>query len=176
MRNILSSAWIHTAVIVAALVLLGAQHARSVYSSPVSVVNTPLPVSQQGIVNASGSAIDRVQLTQVAFADGGNFVLNDAHSGQPFTVPAGKRLVIEHASLFAYPGSGAHVFAYWWDGATYMALPVNEQSPGSFMGSIPMRDYVDPGQRVIFSIYTGVNSYFWDIHVNGYLVDCNGAC
>lgn len=169
---------INVVLFMAALVLMGTQRARTAYSSPVTVTNTPLTTD----INENARHAVRLAGFGETNLNASGEALYDATTFQTFTVPTGKRLVIEQASLFAYPVSGSKVFAYWYNGHTYTAVPVTLQVPVPFgndeyEASVPTRDYVDAGNQVMFTIASdwGANG-FWDVHVIGYLIDCNGEC
>jgi len=116
--------------------------------------------------------------------------LNDGSNFQVYAVPAGKRLVVDSVSAFAYPPAGQNVFAYLYNGTppggfgTFTGVPLVSQ--GTFSGTtyyqnaIPVRDYVDQNQQyqVTMSRSSGTGSMFWNMQVVGHLVDCTngGGC
>ena len=150
--------------------------AHAIVATLVQITNTasnPVPV------DADNSARHAVRLFTSGTTDQYGVIetrLLDAANGyQEFTVPAGKRLVIEQASIFAYPQPGSKVFAYWNNGLTYTAVPAQEQTPGAFEGVFTTRDYVDAGHKIVFDLFMSPSSFF-DMSVVGYLIDCNGVC
>jgi hypothetical protein len=109
--------------------------------------------------------------------------LSDALTGQPYSVPAGKRLVIDNVSGFAYPPSGQIPFGYLLNGTspfgTYSALPMSSQG-GAYSGFGPTRDYVEPGNQYLITMGRNgtTGTMFWDVHAVGHLIDCTngGGC
>ena len=165
-------------VAVMAFTVLAPRRVEAFVAALVQVSNTtanPVPVEQ------GDKARHLVRLSAEGFGDQSSIAMTDPTNGDAvYTVPAGKRLEIVQANLFAEPGSTGGVFAYWFNGFSYTPLPVSLQLPGSgkYAGSIPMHDYFDAGQQVLFSVSApgGSPGYLWEIAANGYLIDCNGAC
>jgi len=150
--------------------------AHAIVATLVQITNTasnPVPV------DADNSARHAVRLFAAGNTDQTGLLethLLDASTGQAFTVPAGKRLVIEQASLFAYPGPQSSVFAYWFNGSTFTAVPVHDQDGfGDYEGVVTTKDYVDAGHQIEFSLFSKPAT-FSDMSVVGYLIDCNGVC
>jgi hypothetical protein len=150
--------------------------AHAIVATLVQITNTasnPVPV------DTDNSARHAVRLYAFGNTDQNGLYdtkLLDSSNGQIFTVPAGKRLVIEQASLFAYPGPGKTVLAYWVDGSAATALPVHDQDGfGDFQGLFTMRSYVDAGNSIELVLYTAPNT-FTDLSVESHLIDCNGVC
>jgi hypothetical protein len=161
---------------IALLAAAVAPKAQSVYSSPVTVTNTPLAV------DTDNNARHAVRLTLIGVADVTSVPMHDANTSLPYTVPTGKRLVIEHASLFANPPVGEKAYAYWSNGLTLTALPATLQidtgAVSAYEGSVSLRDYVDAGNQVGFSIFDTSGNWplGWEVDATGYLIDCNGQC
>jgi hypothetical protein len=117
----------------------------------VNVINTPLPVQ---VVNpVTNPALQPFQAT-------GGSLLSEGQSSLSFvlvTVPAGKRLVIEHATASGFFGEGNKMIAgiYTTVGGVevFHNLVMTEQGtindPVTFTAAQPMRVYADPGTNVI---------------------------
>jgi hypothetical protein len=116
--------------------------------------------------------------------------LLDGSNFQVYTVPAGKRLVVDSVSAFAYPPPGQNVFEYLYNGTpaggfgTFTGVPLVSQGTWNgttyYQNAIPIHDYVDQNQQyqVSMSRSSGTGSMFWDVQVVGHLVDCTngGGC
>ena len=100
-----TSAAILAAMVVVAVVLISAQSARSVYSSPVSVVNPnsqPVPVQESGPFQPASIRLS------VNETSGNTFWTVDGP-----TVPAGQRLVVEDVSVFGLIPSNSLLSGVW---------------------------------------------------------------
>jgi hypothetical protein len=173
-------------------------------SAPVTVVNTPsnpVPVSLQGTGTISGSvaitnevsvrdadnpAFQPITLTVRFSFDSG--VGPDARSDSIYTVPAGKRFVIEHAAarVLATPASNtgrAYFDLQVSDGTSSVPVPIgttNESGPCTLSQaccviSKPVRVYVDPGSSITVALgfLVSQSSAFTsgNITISGHLVD-----
>jgi hypothetical protein len=173
-----------TVVVIAAVVaLVTPKTAHAIVATAVQVVNTaasPIPVDSDGrnVVHLSYYETMPAGTTYSAGTSG----FGNPLSG--YIVPAGKRLVIDSVSIFAYPPVGQNVFAYFWNGQNYTGLPAISQGTFSvydyFQNAIPVRDYVEPGGQysVTMSRSDGLGTMAWDAHAVGHLVDCTngGGC
>lgn len=181
-------------------------------SAPVTVMNTPLPVSLQGTGSVSGAVTATVNNTTAnpvptarVDNDARNVVrlansdtippgLTDSCGGcpgvpmldmttrLPYTVPSGKRLVIDSVSAYATPPAGQNAFATLYNGFTFTRVPLYAQ--GSFvvglvqLNTMRIRDYVDSNSQYLVSFTrTGATSgMFWRMDAVGHLEDCTGGC
>jgi hypothetical protein len=111
--------------------------------------------------------------------------LNDASTNIPYTVPPGKRLVIDNASVEAPPPAGQGLLAWLDNGLTETFVPLVKQSSASGFdryvssGFYP-RDYVESGQQYKFTMdrTDTVGSMGFFVFAVGHLVDCTngGGC
>jgi hypothetical protein len=177
-----------TVVVIAVLVaLVTPKTAHAIVATMVQVVNTAAqPVPTWGTDNDGRSAVRLSYYETMAAGDtfSNGKPLFDATTSAAFTVPAGKRLVVDSLSLFAYPISGQNVFVYLWNGHSYTALPAIGQ--GTFFGfdyfqnAIQVRDYVDAGGQYLVTMTRNgaTGAMVWDVHAAGHLVDCTsgGGC
>jgi hypothetical protein len=157
--------------------------AHGIVAAMVQVMNTSAnPVPNQDVDNAARHVVRLRQEGSAAVTVTTQVPLNDVtmgNPGVPYVVPAGQRLVLEQASVFAYPpNSTSKINVYWSNGFTNTIVPLTQQAFGILMGSTPLRDYVDPGQQVVLLISSDstTGTYAWDVSAEGYLVACNGAC
>jgi hypothetical protein len=172
-------------------------------SAPVTVVNkpsNPVPVTIQGTGTVSGS-VSITNEVSVRDSDNPAFqpvsvsihpLLEDgtasAATGLVYTVPAGKRLVIEHAAgeLSTTPASNTGRAYLRLDASTdnsTVSLPVgttNESAPCTLTQaclaiSKPVRLYADPGATIFYTLgyLISQSSQFnrGTITISGYLVD-----
>jgi len=169
-------------------VLLGT--ASAVPSVPVTVTNDPahaVPVTVQWAAKVAGAPDPAAAVTAAASCP-------QPCSGTPFadlavyTVPAGKRLVIEHVSGFARLPVGAQaileivtaVDGTYLGGVKYSEQPVDHvlgpvtQAGNSFSVSSSLRLYADPGTTVTFHVDVETPNGTIDyalVRISGYLVD-----
>lgn len=179
--------WTQIACVVmcaAVLLIAGTQRAKTAYSSPVTVTNTPLTI------DGNNNSRNVVRLALFGTADSQNTPLGDISTGLPYTVPAGKRLVVQYVSLIADPPTGTGLTPSLGASGSidFIVLPMTLQvsnvhgpnSNDSLVASIPVLFYVDANNQILFDIVSQNNSWgqfgFWDIHATGYLIDCNGSC
>jgi hypothetical protein len=163
-------------------------------SQPVPVANGTdangvLPLQNRNIDNGPRNAI---QLTAAMFiaagAENGGGLLQ-ASGGTNFQVPIGKRLVIEHVSgeiALASSDSVVNVrvitFRPGSENPNYLvpSPPLGSDSSGlkHFAFSQAIRAYSDQGGFVIwnFSRSNTSTDAFGQMTIQGYLVDCTGAC
>ena len=139
----------------------------------VNVINTPK------VLNANDSNIFQ------EFRVDNNF--NDAQKVFTYTVPAGKRLVIEYVSVTATIGAGEKVRAFVRGGNGFteaihpivMNYQVTVSSNDVFVGSQPLKLYAEPGTSVVVLVSrrdaanTGAVSPNAGLEssITGYLVD-----
>lgn len=168
--------------IIAALVVPKTAHA--IVATAVQVVNTaatPVPVS------SDGRNVVRLNFIGQSFSSfSENGVMNDANTLMPYTVPAGKRLVIDSVSVWALPPTGQRVFASFNNGLTTTFIPVFFQEAFFGAGSdvlqnaIEVRDYVEPGGQYFWQIQRSDITGFmnFEFQAVGHLVDCTngGGC
>jgi len=163
--------------------------AHAVTATLVQVANTstsPVPVA------ADGRNVVRLYSSH-SLSPGSNgeaSVFDDFLTSAPFTVTAGKRLVIETVIMLAYPPSGQKPQVLLDDNAGFggvnVAIPgvlvSNDPSSGTdiYQNSIAVRDYVEPGNQI--AVFVGRNSsagtMAYTIQAVGHLVDCTngGGC
>jgi hypothetical protein len=176
-----------TVVVIAVIAaLVTPKTAHALVATFVQVVNTPSqPVPTWSTDNDGRSVVRLYYFENMAAgaifnASGGGSPMIDASTTTAYTVPAGKRLVIESESAFAYPPDGEQVSAYFLNGHTYTAIPMIAQAPNVFENAIAVRDYVEPGGQYVVSMFrtAGTDAMFWSAYVVGHLVDCTngGGC
>ena len=120
---------------------------------------------------------------------GGILPLKDVLTGQPYTVPAGRRLVIDSMSAFAYAEAGQSVYLYLLNGTNpfgnFTAIPMVAQGTFPFNqvvyeGIGPKTDYVDQNQQYFVSLHRNDSngSAEYNVNATGHLVDCTngGGC
>lgn len=157
--------------------------AHAVTATLVQVMNTnnnPVPTQGDGrnvvYLYYSETMADG---TSSSTGTGAGNPLNDASTHNPFTVPAGKRLVIDSISSFSLPPSG-QVSEYLFNGITFTAVPFVAQVPGNYVAAVPIRDYVEPNGQYLASMFRSSVSggMFWSVYAVGHLVDCTngGGC
>jgi hypothetical protein len=172
----------------------------------VNVVNTP----NVNVVNAPSVNVSTMPPVQVDTSTNGPLLVRDADNPArnpftfntyaawdganqvvtvSFTVPAGKRLVIEQASFDASilsPGEGKKVsvgVAAFQTGGTYTSYSVigtdvgGTSGPGgardTFVGSSQMRSYADGGTSVLITAFRSSTDLDTDniyLYVSGYLI------
>jgi hypothetical protein len=149
----------------------------------VTIGNTPLPVSE-----VAKPASQPFQISGLATI--GSF--DTSSTIELFTVPAGKRLVIEYATVYAGAGEGNKMVAFI---STKLittpdpndspfvahALVMTEQGvindPVTFAASQPMRVYADPGTKVLGIVgrtadaADGTTTLSATITISGYFID-----
>ena len=171
---------------VAALVQVANFPAMQAVTGTVTVANTssnPLfnrdvDNGERNVVRLAASAIEDVGETD------SNLAMADANGSGEYTVPTGKRLVLDTVSLFAYPPAGQKVFSYLFNGSTYTAMTSISQgtfyAQEVFQNSMAVRDYVEPGNKYYVTMIRSANTdlMFWDVNAVGHLVDCTngGGC
>ena len=160
--------------------------ATQMVAGTVSVANTPsTPLFNRDVDNGERNVIRLVGFgTMNAGAFGDYVAMQDASAYVDYTVPTGKRLVIDSVSLFAYPPAGQKIFAYLFNGINYTGVPAI--SHGTFFGSeyyqngMAVRDYVEPGNLYYVSMSRSASTgqMFWDVNAVGHLVACTngGGC
>jgi hypothetical protein len=166
-------------------------------SQPVPVANGTdangvLPLQNRDIDNGPRNAIQlggRVDVSPGAVS----YFSSLTFGGATFQVPSGKRLVIEHASGTIYTVAGDSVvqvgldapqnFLYSTVGHTryFVPISVGTDSAGRnrFAFSQSIRAYFDAGSAVAMSFERtnrGAADAFAFVTLDGYLVDCTGAC
>lgn len=171
-------------------------------SVPVTVTNTttnPVPTAATGTTTVSGtvgisgtptvtlgagttvnstdmSAVNIVRLVGIATeANGGALTLA---FGVTYQVPSGKRLVINSGSSHIRgTGTGFQPLAYLFVGSTTytLSLPLQQQSDGSYIATLPGPIYVDENKQVALGI-TANQSWDAPFFFQGYLVDCGTGC
>lgn len=153
---------------------------RGVAAALVQVTNTgtsPVPVEDH--------ARQAVLLSIAATANGAFLIPFKNSSGSPFTMPAGKRLVIEQISGTLDLPAGSFPFGASLNGTlgaeydSFLTTPT-----ASFLGSgdilsqyrfsQSVRFYSDAPPSLVFAI--SGSSGFVIATATGYLVDCTGAC
>ncbi|HTO69734.1 MAG TPA: hypothetical protein VMR31_07720 [Myxococcota bacterium] len=153
--------------------------AQSVVASLVQIVNTSAnPVLTQDNDNRARQPLSfRASISVLPGAENG-------FARPAYTVPAGKRLVIEHVSAIGNVASPEQVFTitvYADSGSVYTYLPVTnlsaqEDAPTrhDVVASQPLTMYVDPGDSVDIEISSdgGANGVLsMSVSVTGYLVN-----
>jgi len=180
-------------VLVAMMLAVTAPKAtHALVAALVEVTNTPAQSIPTWRTDNDGRNVVRLYYVETMnagtyYSDGGHGAgnqLSDASTASLYTVPSGKRLVIDTVTLFADPLPGQQVNAYFYNGYTFTAIPALDM--GNFFGvehfqnSIAVHDYVEPGGQ--YGIIMGRNSttgtMFWDVQAVGHLVDCTngGGC
>ena len=167
-----------SAVVIAILFLLafgnlGQGRATAAGSAPVTVVNTPLPIT--------GTLVP-----SQPFAVGGSGVTQDTlFAVDDFTVPAGKRLIVEMVAIQARVPAGdlascgvTASAATGGDPTSYRFVttpqgPVDGSTSASFVSNPPVRLYLGPGDELTWFCFrsngNGFITFAWSI--SGYLVD-----
>jgi hypothetical protein len=194
-------------LIVAVGVVLGAtvfrtDIAQATGLSPsVTVANTasnPVPVLEQNVdgknirvheegtanVNVSGTAstrsADNPAFQPVRLVTGGLCGSNDqCDNGPGFTVPAGKTLVVEFASLYALLPLGQNAkFTLIDDGggpdlSQFADVIPDEQAGAVHVANQTMRAYLDSGHTLEITVeqFGATGSGRWHAEISGYLVD-----
>jgi hypothetical protein len=166
----------------AAIAVISAASAFAQYSSPVKIVNTPaqsVPVRDQ-----DHGARQPVYLYAVFnFVAGSQFAVGNGVS--VYTVPIGKRLVLEFYSieLLVPIGQKARVTLQMGSSGGQvgadLTLPISSYDGGSptvesAIGAGLMKAYVDPGSKVSFSVRkteTSGTAALGNVALTGYLVD-----
>jgi hypothetical protein len=184
-------------LVLALLLLAGpAAAAPTIPSIPVQVTNDAahaVPVTLQGTAAVQGTVkVAGDQAPAAAIQAQGTCPQSCTTTGFAdvllFTVPAGKRLVIEHASGFVQLPAGAQalyslqtaVAGTYLGGAPYPFTPLDHllgpaaQAGTTFSVSNALRLYADPGTTVIFHVdvetaVSGIEYVF--ANISGYLVD-----
>jgi hypothetical protein len=144
-------------------------------AAPVTIVNTPVPIT--GTVTLVPSQ---------PYAVGGSGVTQDAlFAADHFTVPAGKRLIVEMVAMRAQvpvgdlascgvtasPAPGVDPTSY-----RFVTTPqgqIDGSTTDSFVSNPPVRLYLGPGDELIWFCFRsngpGFITFAWSI--SGYLVD-----
>lgn len=174
-------------LVAAMLVIVTPKTAHAVVEALVQVANTPAQSIPTWRTDNDGRNV--VRLVYFETMNDGTFSnvvpLNDATTSSPYTVPTGKRLVIDNVSLFALPNPGQKVFVYFSNGYTFTAIPaIDAGFPTTTLAhltnSIPVRDYVEPAGQysVVMERSDTVGPMIWSVHAVGHLVDCTngGGC
>jgi hypothetical protein len=165
-----------TIVVLMAFVALGQVMTASAAQAPanVNVINTasaPVPVREVG-----------PSLEPFQASGGGSFSSGvDSSSFVLVTVPLGKRLVIEYATVSGFASEGVKLGALIATtvGGTTVShqLVVTDQGtlndPATFAAAQPMRLYADPGTNVVGIVYRTPNEFGGGagITISGYFAD-----
>ena len=149
----------------------------------VIVANTPLPV--RDVDNPASQPFQISGLTTIGPFDTSSTI-------ELFTVPAGKRLVIEYATVYAGAGEGNKMVAFIStklittpdpNDSPFVAhsLLMTEQGtindPVTFAASQPMRVYADPGTKVLGIVARtadaadGTSTLSATITISGYFIN-----
>jgi hypothetical protein len=121
-----------TVVVIAVLVaVVTPKTAHAVVATMVQVVNLPSQSVPTWRTDNDGRSVVRLYYSEImpagtGISAGPTFAgnpMNDASTATVYTVPAGKRLVVDSESMFAFPPSGQKVFAYLSNGQSSTALP-----------------------------------------------------
>ena len=166
-----------SAVVIAILFLLafgnlGQGRATAAGAAPVTVVNTPLPIT--------GTLVP----SQPFAASGSGVTQDTLFAADHFTVPAGKRLIVEMVAMQARVPAGD--LASCGVTASPAASPVptsyrfvttpqgavDGSASATFVSNPPVRLYLGPGDELIWFCFrndSGFISFAWSI--SGYLVD-----
>ena len=166
------------------LILLVALFGGTAFAAQaVTVANTPLPV--RDVDNPASQPFQISGVATIGSFDTGSTI-------ELFTVPLGKRLVIEHATVFAGAGEGNKMIAFIStkiittpnpDDTPFVAhaLVMTEQGtindPVSFAASQPMRVYADPGTKVLGIVARtataadGTSTLTATITISGYFIN-----
>ncbi|MGH2710311.1 MAG: hypothetical protein ACRDH9_03790 [Actinomycetota bacterium] len=160
----------------------GALRVEQQGTADVSVTNTPLAVSQQGPWMIGGD----VQLAPAEpvrkTANGGFDSTEKVEAIEVYTVPDGKSLVVEHASILALLGAGNLYSAELEDGfpfgSTIHHLVIAEQGQDDLGRSVwtageDVRFMLEPGTTLSATVRrdaAGAGS-FVEVTISGYLVD-----
>jgi hypothetical protein len=171
---------ISLSVLLIAVALFGA---TSFAAQSVVISNTPLPVSE--VAKPASQPFQISGFATIGSSDTSSTI-------ELFTVPAGKRLVIEYATVYAGAGEGNKMVAFIStklittpnpDDSPFVAhaLVMTEQGtindPVTFAASQPMRVYADPGTKVLGIVARtadaadGTTTLSATITISGYFVD-----
>ncbi len=160
---------------------LAPRAARGVAAALVQVTNTsadPVPVEdharQAVLLFAYSSSVQTAVLIP----------FYDAHGG-PFTIPPGKRLVIEFVSGRLYLPAGSFPVGASLNGTLgtdydeFLVTPaITYYGSGDILSissfSQSVRFYTDTPPSIVFSVSGAASGA--DVTASGYLVDCTGAC
>jgi len=163
-------------------------------ATAVQVVNTfanPVPTWRTDNDGRNPVRLDFTGFSNNTFFSG---VMNDPTNGEaPYSVPVGKRLVVDTISVQAQVPPGQKVFVLFANGTSGQTfsgsrvwIPLLLQ--GSFFGgaddilvnSIPVHDYVDSGNQYSWQLQRNNSSgeISFELLVFGHLVDCTngGGC
>jgi hypothetical protein len=165
--------------------------AHAITATLVQVVNTYSNPAAVTRADDPGRNVVRLTLYSSIPSNPGfviNVPLNDS-TGSPFTVPVGKRLVVDSISSFAYPPAGVNVDGYMFNNSVFNAgtfTPLLIKSVPGYGGTVwqnalLIRDYVDQGQQYLVSMFADVtppSAIIFNVQVVGHLVDCTngGGC
>jgi hypothetical protein len=108
----------------------------------------------------------------------------EPYTQNQYTVPNGKRLVIENVSINAFLPTGQTVFASVSNGVSQTFIPLIAQglvgSIAVHRNSMLVRDYVEPGGLYQATIQRSpaTDNLTWEVTAVGHLVDCanGGGC
>jgi hypothetical protein len=171
-------------LVVLLLVALVPQAARGVAAALVQITNTSAnPVPNRDVDNGPRQA---VTLTAVSATTHDIEFEQQNAPGVAYTVPAGKRLVVEFVSGNFNTPIGAHILTAFIFGNTSSGVYADYLSPnlvtaGNFnvyQVAQPMRAYYDAGSEIFVAVSLTSETFATNGHftLRGYLVDCTGAC
>jgi hypothetical protein len=127
---------------------------------------------------APGTSVQVAQPAQTPFQIGLHISIaaNQTSGANSFTVPAGKRAVIEYASAMGEGSSLGATAALWAEtstyggGNTYMSLPL-QAGPFGPIGSQVIKAYADSGKTIGCVLYLSQGPVEANCVLNGYFVD-----
>lgn len=180
------------AIFATVVAFVAPERVHAVVAALVQVENTPAQSIPTRRTDNDGRDVVRLAYAETMNAGttasngtGNGVPLNDAITNSVYTVPSGKRLVIDTVSMFAFPDLGQKVYMYVTNGYTFTAIPAIDAGfpttyAAHFGNTIPVRDYVEPGGQysVVMQRSDSTDTMFWDVLAVGHLVDCTngGGC